>query len=111
MPKKVEHPEWFDAKQHPMRGKDGKLAYQGLVWQCRYSDVEVPDDLWRATSFGAGKPFADDRADDMLKEKRSMQAFDAWTQAFIAHLERKGPVRGIKEAERSAQTTTNQDKK
>src|ERR1700712_3712958 len=28
MPKKLEHPEWFDASQHPMRGKDDRRAYQ-----------------------------------------------------------------------------------
>jgi len=31
--------------------------------------------------------------------------------AFVDHVEKKGIVPGTKEAERSAQTTTNQDKK
>ena len=94
-----------------MRGGDERLAYQGLVWQCRYSDIEVPDELWRCTVFGAGKPYADDQVDDMVKEPAGMAAFDDWVRAFIAYVEQKGIVPGTKEAEVSAQTTTNQDKK
>jgi hypothetical protein len=93
-----------------MRGKDERLAYQGLVWQCRYSDIEVPDDLWKCTVFGAGKPFADDQAEDMVAETGGMNAFDEWVRAFVSHVETKGPVPVIKEAERSAATTTNQDR-
>ena len=110
MPAKLAHPEWFDAKEHPMRGGDERLAYQGLVWQCRYSDIEVPDRLWSCTTFGAGKPYADDQTDDMLKEKKGMAAFQRWVEDFTAHVQKKGPVPGIKEAEASAQTTTNQGK-
>jgi hypothetical protein len=111
MPKKLEHPEWFDSSQHPMRGKEERDAYQSLVWQCRYSDIEVPDQLWRCTTFGAGKPYADDQVEDMVKESKAMKAFDQWVQDFVAHVSGKGLVPGTKEAEASAQTTTNQDLK
>jgi hypothetical protein len=48
MPKHLEHPEWFDAKNHPMRGEEERNAYLGQVWQCRYSAIGVPDALWNA---------------------------------------------------------------
>jgi len=110
-PKKLEHPQWFDASQNPMRGGDERMAYQGLVWQCRYSDVEVPDALWACTVFGAGKPYADDQASDMVEEQNAMNSFDNWVRGFVAHVKDKGPVPRIKEAERLAATTTNQDRK
>lgn len=94
-----------------MREGDERLAYQGLVWQCRYSDIEVPDNLWRCTVFGAGRPYADDQVDDMVREAQGMTAFDDWVRAFVNHVHTKGIVPGTKEAERSAQTTTNKDKK
>jgi hypothetical protein len=94
-----------------MRGGDERLAYQGLVWQCRYSDIEVPDALWACTVFGAGKPFADDQVEDMVQEKTGMAAFDHWVKAFIAHVQNKGVVPGSKQAERSAQSTTNLEEK
>jgi hypothetical protein len=110
MPQHLAHPEWFDAARHPMRGKDERNAYQGLVWQCRYSDIEVPDILWRCTVFGAGKPYADDQVEDMVTETAGMSAFDDWVQAFIAHVEKKGIVPGSRKAQQAARTTTNQEK-
>lgn len=111
MPRRLKHPEWFDAKAQPQRGADVRQAYEGLVWQCRYSDVEVPDSLWKCTVFGAGKPYADDQAEDMVQEARGMKAFDDWVAAFIAHVEKKGVVPGAREAELSAATTTNRERK
>jgi hypothetical protein len=108
MPKNLEHPAWFDAAGHPMRGKDERDAYLGLVWQCRYSDIEVPDALWRCTTFGAGKPYADDQVEDMVQEPAGMEAFEGWVRDFVAHVIAKGLVPGTKEAERAAQSTTNQ---
>jgi len=107
----LEHPEWFDAARHPMRGGDERLAYQGLVWQCRYSDIEVPDALWACTVFGAGKPYAGDQADDMVKEAAPMKSFETWVRSFISHVQAKGPLAGIKEAEKAAATTTNRQQK
>jgi hypothetical protein len=113
VPLKLAHPEWFDADEQPFRVHAGgeRLAYAGLVWQCRYSDIEVPDHLWRHVIFGAGKPFADDQAEDMARETESLAIFDRWCADFITQVERKGRIPGIKEAERAAQSTTNQDKK
>ena len=111
MPKHLEHPQWFDATRHPMRGQEARNAYQGPVWQCRYSDIEVPDALWTSTEFGAGKPYADDQAEDMVEDIPGMKAFEGWVKSFIAHVQTKGVVPGTEEAERSAQTTTNQDRK
>jgi len=108
-PKNLQHPEWFDAKAHPQRGKDERDAYEGLVWQCRYSDIEVPDALWRCTTFGAGKPFADDQVDDMVKEKSALKPFDKWVGDFASHVRKKGVV-AKKADERAAETTTNTEK-
>lgn len=104
-PKILDQKAWFDPDDEPH--PDERLAYQGLVWQCRYSGIEVPDALWRNATFGLGKPYADDQADDMVLEDAPMAAFDAWVDAFAAHVRAKGPVEGTKEAERGAKSTTN----
>jgi multimeric flavodoxin WrbA len=111
-PKRLQHREWFKTAEQPFREtKDGeRLAYQGLVWQCRYSDIEVPDKLWRHAVFGAGRPYADDQADDMAQDEKSLAAFDTWVKDFAAHVAAKGPMPDGKEAERAARSTTNQDK-
>jgi hypothetical protein len=67
-------------------------AYAPLVWQCRYSGIEVPDRLWRYVQFGEGKKYADNQAEDMVREKDVMRRFDAWTDAFASFVAKKGKV-------------------
>ena len=100
----VSNKAWFDPKKEPYA--DERLAYQGLVWQCRYSGIEVPDDLWKVGTFGEGKPYADDQTDDMMGEKAGLADFDAWVKGFVAHVEPKGLV-AVKDDERAAKSTTN----
>jgi hypothetical protein len=101
-----EHRRWFDPAAEPYQG-DERLAYQSLVWQCRYSGIEVPDALWRHATIGYGRAYADDQADDMLAEGEAMDCFDRWVDDFVAHVSARGPVPGMKEAVRSAKSTTN----
>jgi hypothetical protein len=69
----------------------------------------VPDNLWRAATFGAGKPFADDQAGDMVEEKEGLANFDAWVGDFVKHVETKGRISSAVD-ERAAASTTNTDK-
>ncbi|WP_425995958.1 NAD(P)H-dependent oxidoreductase [Caulobacter sp. DWR1-3-2b1] len=100
----VQRKDWFDPAQEPYRNE--RDAYQGLVWQCRYSGIEVPDDLWAEGVFGENKPYADDQADDMMADFEGLKPFDAWASAFIRHVEGKGLV-ATKEDEKAAKSTTN----
>ena len=43
-------------------------AYAPLVWQCRYSGIEVPDELWRYVEFGKGKKYSDNQAEHIAAE-------------------------------------------
>lgn len=85
----LRHPEWFDPSQEP---EDRRETYNGLVWQCRFSGIEVPDPLWRYESFGAGRKYSDNQAEDMARDERFIAAFDAWTDAFADHVRAKGAV-------------------
>lgn len=103
-PKILQNKSWFDPKKEPFDNE--RDAYQGLVWQCRYSGIEVPDALWAHTEWGAGKLYADDQAEDMDKEPKSLAAFDSWVAKFIRHVEARGPIPNVNEAERGAKSTT-----
>ena len=96
---------WFASDAEPYQG-DERLAYQGLVWQCRYSGIEVPDALWRYARNGLDRAYADDQADDMAGEEAAMATFDAWVAQFVRPVREKGPVGGTEEAERAARSTT-----
>jgi hypothetical protein len=105
-PKILKHKEWFAPSEEPYQGRE-RDAYQGLVWQCRFSGIEVPDHLWKHASIGLNRPYADDQADDMMGEAEALACFDEWVAAFVKHVTEKGLVPGTAEAERGAKSTTN----
>ena len=83
-----------------------RAPYQSLVWQCRYSGLEVPDSLWSHADIGVGKLYADDQADALESETAALAAFDEWTHRFAEYVESKGIVEGPDEAASGAQSTT-----
>jgi hypothetical protein len=87
-PKKLRHKEWFNPDDEPF--DDGRNAYAPLVWQCRYSGVEVPDELWKYAEFGNEKPYSDNQAEHI--ESGTFAEFDRWVAAFARHVTAKGKV-------------------
>ena len=89
-PEKLRHRHYFDPGAEPFR--DEREAYAPLVWQCRYSGVEVPDALWRYCTTGKGAPYAGNQAEDMALDADFLRAFDEWTDYFAAYVRQKGKV-------------------
>lgn len=89
-PKKLKHKEYFDPAEEPFQRE--RNAYAPLVWQCRYSGIEVPEELWRYCTTGKGVPYSDDQAEDMVRDGEFMAAFDDWTEAFATFVAAKGKV-------------------
>jgi NADPH-dependent FMN reductase len=89
-PKKLRHEHWFDPQHEPFG--DMRNAYAPLVWQCRYSGIEVPDALWTHALTGEGVPYSDNQAEDMIRESAFMEAFDGWVDRFAAFVGAKGQV-------------------
>ncbi len=87
-PKMLRHPEYFEPDDQPFDHE--RETYAPLVWQCRYSGIEVPDALWRHVTFGEGKKYSDNQAEHM--DAQVYAEFDAWTKAFTAHVRDKGCV-------------------
>ena len=52
-PYKLRHKQWFDPEHEPF--ENDRDAYAPLVWQSRYSGIEVPDHLWQYCEFGNGR--------------------------------------------------------
>ncbi len=107
---KPEHKHWFDPKKEPFKKSEAHFSYQPLVWECRYSGIEVPDSLWACANFGVGEFYADDQVEDMAKGKTGLKHFDEWIGRFSEHVRAKGLMPDIEEDERAARTTTNTDK-
>ena len=86
--------EWFDPKEEPYDNE--RDTCEGLVWQCRYSGVEVPDSLCSCADIGVGKLYADDQADALESEPAALAAFDESTHRFTQHVGSKGKCRGCR---------------
>jgi multimeric flavodoxin WrbA len=86
----LRHPEYFDPHAEPYRNL--RDTYAPLVWQCRFSGIEVPDSLWRFEDFGRDRKYSDNQAEDMVLEPHFLEAFDAWTHAFAEFVTAKGKV-------------------
>ena len=89
-PKALRHKDWFDPSQEPF--DKTRNAYAPLVWQCRYSGVEVPDALWKASRTGVGVHYSDNQAEHMVREDEIISDFNAWVASFVSHVAEKGRV-------------------
>ena len=89
-PVKLRHKAWFDPAAEPFEHE--RDAYRPLVWQSRFSGIEVPDHLWAYCTTGKGRPYADDQAEDMVRDDPFMAEFDRWTHDFAAFVGAKGRV-------------------
>ncbi|MEO8449457.1 MAG: NAD(P)H-dependent oxidoreductase [Gemmatimonadota bacterium] len=89
-PKILKHRSWFDPEKEPFDAM--RDTYAPLVWQCRYSGIEVPEPLWTYAEFGRGKKYSDNQAEHMEAEPDLFREFDAWTAAFAEHVAGKGRV-------------------
>ena len=89
-PKILQHKSYFDPEKEPFENE--RNAYAPLVWQCRYSGVEVPDHLWQHCTTGKGKKYSDDQAEDMINEDEFMQTFEEWINQFAMFVQSKGKV-------------------
>jgi multimeric flavodoxin WrbA len=87
-PRLLRHKNYFDPDAEPF--ENDRDSYAPLVWQCRYSGIEVPDELWRYVEFGRGKKYSDNQAEHMADDV--YRDFDAWTDAFAAFVRQKGQV-------------------
>jgi hypothetical protein len=89
-PRLLRHKPYFDPRAEPFQ--DERDAYAPLVWQCRYSGIEVPDALWRYVEFGRGRKYSDNQAEQMATETDVFRDFDAWVDEFAAFVRQKGKV-------------------
>jgi multimeric flavodoxin WrbA len=89
-PRILRHRSYFDPEHEPFAHM--RDTYAPLVWQCRYSGIEVPEALWRYVEFGRGKKYSDNQAEHLAEQPDVLQEFDAWTAAFASHVVQKGKV-------------------
>lgn len=89
-PEILHHKNYFDPKKEPFESE--RDAYAPLVWQCRYSGVEVPDHLWKHDTTGKDRKYSDNQAENMIRENEFMSSFSNWVESFENFVQQKGKV-------------------
>lgn len=89
-PKILKHKNYFNPDDEPF--ENDRDTYAPIVWQCRYSGIEVPDHLWRYVEFGYGKKYSDNQAEDMATDTNVFADFDKFVDAFAKFVAEKGKV-------------------
>lgn len=89
-PKLLRHPQYFEPELEPF--EQMRDSYAPLVWQMRYSGIEVPDALWQYVEFGQGKKYSENQAEHMATETPVFNEFDQWVTQFAAFVGQKGKV-------------------
>lgn len=89
-PKILDHKHYFNPDDEPF--ENDRDSYAPLVWQCRYSGIEVPDHLWSYVEFGRGKKYSENQAEHMAVETNVFADFDRWCDEFTKFVGQKGKV-------------------
>ncbi len=79
-PRVLRNAEVLDPSQDPYG--DTRLTYAPLVLQCRWSGIDVPDDLWRYVAFPRPADPAAPADARIAGAAAALAAFDAWTDRF-----------------------------
>jgi hypothetical protein len=87
-PKILKHKEYFNPDEEPF--DDMRQTFAPMVWQLRFSGIEVPDHLWRYKEFGQGKPYSENQAEHMATETDVFGDFDKFVHAFASFVGQKG---------------------
>jgi hypothetical protein len=89
-PESLRHKEYFDPALEPFANE--RDSYAPLVWQCRYSGIEVPNHLWRYVQFGESKKYSDNQSEHMIEDRDVIEGFDRWVADFKNFVSTKGKV-------------------
>lgn len=85
----LRHPDYFDPRKEPRNLRE---CYAPLVWQCRFSGIEVPEHLWRYRDLGKGRKYSDNQAEHMAHDDAFLAEFDQWVSNFAGFVLEKGKV-------------------
>lgn len=90
-PKILKHKAYFDT-QEEKEFSTPYNAYRPIFWQCRYSGIEVPEELILGLHFGGNGKYHVNQIEQLKQNKLILDKFDIWANAVISFIEKKGKV-------------------
>jgi len=88
----LKHKTYFDAqKEASITG--AFRAYEPLIFQLRYSGIEVPDKLVQHLVIGKGQKYNKNQINALKQNLRVLEKFDSWVHDVKTFVEQKGKVK------------------
>ena len=87
----LRHKEYFDPAAEEKINSPAH-AYGPVIWQCRYSGIEVPEDLIKGISFGTGGKYNVNQIEQLAENREVLSEFDLWLKKVKIFAENKGKV-------------------
>ena len=87
----LRHREYFNPAEE---AKMGQLThfYGPVIWQCRYSGIEVPEHLVREVAFGGGGKYSNNQIKELKENEKILPEFDGWVNNVAEFVRKKGKV-------------------
>jgi len=87
----LKHKEYFDSEKEEEVSANLE-AYKPIIWQCRYSGIEVPEHLIKQVDFGQGGKYSNNQIEQLKEDKEVLSEFDQWVDEVATFLRKKGKV-------------------
>ena len=87
----LKHKEYFDPEGEGHFNSPAH-AYGPIIWQCRYSGIEVPAHLIKGIHFGLGGKYSNNQIPHLKEDKRTLAIFDEWLINVQEFVQKKGKV-------------------
>ncbi len=92
----LKHKEYFTPVSQEQKISSPKHAYFPIIWQCRYSGIEVPEKLIKEVSFGVGGKYNQNQIPQLEQNEAVLKEMDKWLKDIEKHIYKKGKVTGSK---------------
>jgi len=90
-PKILQHKNYFDPEEEA-KIQSAASKFAPIIWQCRYSGIEVPEHLTKEINFGIDAKYSDNQIAELKKNMQVLDQFDAWVKDVKKFVEEKGKV-------------------
>ena len=88
----LKHKDYFDPNAEAREVADGYKAYKPIIFQLRYSGIEVPDKLIKYTPLGKGGKYNKDQIQQLKNNKEVLAEFDRWAEKVKDFVEKKEKI-------------------
>jgi hypothetical protein len=91
LPRILDYKNYFNGAPKPFQNM--RQANAPSVWQCRYGNIKVPENVWPYADSGVGRKYSDDQSGDVIIDVEHMGKFENGVDSFEKFVEAKRKIK------------------